>query len=315
MADARRVLFIGDVNVDLVFGGLESPVLQDREVTCGSFEVTVGSAAAIAACSYASLGGQASLLGLAGNDEYGRYMIEQMRSFGVNTELVRWTDTVKTGVTVNLIYRETRSQVTYPGTIAELTEEGIDERVLSRFAHLHFAGPYQQTRFRPHIGRLLRLARRLGSSTSLDPQWDASQRWEGMQEWLPELSYLFLNEDEARSISGCSSVEEACRLLAGRTATVLVKAGREGAYLCTAGGEPGRLPGFPVSVVDTTGAGDNFDAGFLFAVLEKEMEPAEACRFANAVAARSCLYAGGVNARSSYVDVLRFIEERSNENA
>ena len=79
---------------------------------------------------------------------------------------------------------------------------------------MHFAGPYQQTRFRPEITRLLKLAKDLGMTSSLDPQWDASGRWEYMADWLPLLTYLFVNDDEAKSIAGASDVEQACVWLA-----------------------------------------------------------------------------------------------------
>jgi ribokinase len=300
-----KVLAIGDVNVDIMLGGLTSLPVVDREVNCESFEITVGSTAAIFACAYASLGGQVSFLGLAGRDDYGDYMLESMNSFGVNTELVRRTDRVKTGVTVNLIYGNTRSQVTYPGTIAEFSGDDIDAAVLEGFDHIHFAGPYGQKRFRPHIERLLCQAAALGASTSLDTQWDPEETWEGMAEWLPLLNYLFVNQDEALSFSKAPNVEEACRWLAARTRFPLVKVGADGAWL-VADKEPRRIPSFPVEVVDTTGAGDTFDAAFLFATREKGMGPAEAVTFANAAAARSCRFVGGVAARSTYEEVLAF---------
>ena len=59
--------------------------------------------------------------------------------------------------------------------------------------------------------------------------------------------------------------------------------------------------------MDNTGAGDSFDAGFLFARIEKAMDPIESAEFANGVAARSCMFVGGVNARSSFSDVVQFL--------
>jgi len=286
-------------------GGLASLPQVDREITCESFEITMGSSAAIFACAYASLGGRISFLGLAGNDAYGDYMIAGMKEFGIDTSFIRRTDKVRTGVTVNLIYQNTRSQVTYPGTIAEFSGADVDEAVFSQVNHVHFAGPYQQTRFRPEITRLLQLAKNLGVTCSLDPQWDASERWEYMSEWLPLLDYLFVNQDEALSISKASTVEGALDWLRARTACPVVKAGGAGAYLYDSG-QLVHVSGIPVEVVDTTGAGDTFDAAFLFERLEGEKGVREAAVFANAAAARSCLFVGGVSARSSRQDVEAF---------
>jgi len=301
-----RVLFIGDINVDVMMGGMESLPVVDREVTCRTYDVVMGASTVLCACAYRSLGGEAAIIGLVGHDEYGNFMLRGLGEFGIATDLVQRTRRVRTGVTVNLIYESTRTQVTYTGTIAEFAGPDLEEAVFRGFDHIHCGGVYLQTNFKPRITPLLKLARGLGLTTSLDPQWDATEQWQYMDEWMPLLTWLFVNQDEALSISKASSVEEACRWLAARTNCPLVKTGPEGALVWT-GEQPQAVPTWPVEVVDTTGAGDSFDAGFLYATLEKKMAPAEAARFATAVAARSCMFVGGVNARSSHEDVLRFM--------
>lgn len=302
----RRLLFIGEINVDVLMGGMETPPVVDREVPCRTYEVAMGASTVISACAYASLGGAVSFAGLAGEDDYGEFMLCGLRNFGIDTTLVRRTRDVRTGVTVNMICGSTRTQVTYPGTIEAYGGEGLDEAVLARFDHIHFGGVYLETRLRSRIAGLLGRARSLGLTTSLDPQWDPAGRWECMDAWLPLLTYLFVNEGEAASIASAASAEEACRALAGRTACPVVKTGRCGALVFD-GGHPASVPGFPVDVVDTTGAGDCFNAAFLYARLEKDATLREAARFANAVAARSCTFAGGVSARTSYDDAQKFI--------
>jgi sugar/nucleoside kinase (ribokinase family) len=183
----------------------------------------------------------------------------------------------------------------------------LDEAVLAGFGHIHFGGVYLQHSFRHRIAGLLAAAEKLGITSSLDPQWDGTERWEYMDEWLPRLTWFFLNEDEARSLTRAGTAEEALLVLASRTRCPLVKTGERG-VLAHVKGEALRIPARVVQVVDTTGAGDSFDAGFLYATREKGMDVAEAAAFGNAVAARSCTFVGGVNARSSYADVARFIE-------
>ncbi|MCX7015208.1 MAG: carbohydrate kinase family protein [Candidatus Sumerlaeota bacterium] len=305
----RKTLFIGDINVDVIMGGLECFPIPDREITCQSFDVAPGSSAVIAAAAYAALGGDSSLLGLAGTDAYGDFMIQEMTALGIRADLVRRTRETRTGVTVNLILGSQRTQVTYPGTIAEFRGDDIDAETLRPFHHVHFTGPYQQTRFRPDIGRLLALCQRMGITTSLDPQWDVRERWEHMDQWLPLLTWFFPNQDEAQSIARASSPEEACLALASRTHCPAVKSGPRGAVVCV-DGKPRWVAPVDVQVADTTGAGDSFDAGFLFAVLEEKMDVLGAARFANAVAARSCMFVGGVTARSTHADVVALLEKR-----
>jgi len=304
----KKVLFIGDINVDVMMGGLESFPQKDREITCTSFEITMGSPAVICACAYASLGGNASFLGLAGNDDYGDFMKKEMKDFNITTDLVSRTDKVRTGVTVNLIYENTRTQVTYPGTIAELNGSHVDTSKLVQFDHIHCAGPYLQTRFISEITHLLTFAREKNITISLDPQWDTEEKWNYIEEWLPLLTYLFVNTDEALSITKASSLKEACGKLVQKIHCPLVKAGKDGVYVYKEGAMK-LIPAPNVEVLDTTGAGDSFAGGFLFASLEKKMNLYDAAVFANAVAARSCTFTGGTNARSTYEDIITFMGE------
>lgn len=301
----NRVLFIGEINVDIIMGGLEAFPVLDREVACSSYEVTIGSSTAICACAYASLGGDTSFMGLAGNDENGEFMVRGMQNFGIKTDLVKRTDEIRTGVTVNLIFGKTRTQVTYPGTIAAFNRSHLDFEAIRSFQHIHLGGPYMQTAFLGEITEVLSHARKHGLSTSLDPQWDSSETWRYLDEWLPLLSFFFPNRDEALSITGAADLAGALRDLAGRTACPVIKDGGNGAH-CLVEGRVVEVAGYVVEVVDTTGAGDSFDAGFIYSRLERGSGLVESVRFANAVAARSCRFPGGVNARSSCDDILHF---------
>ena len=308
----KKVLFIGEINVDIIMGGLESFPVRDREISCTSFELTIGSSTAICSCAYASLGGDASFLGLAGNDEYGNFMVSGMKGFGIDTSLVRRTERVNTGVTVNLIQEGSRTQVTYPGTIAAFGIGDMDLSEINGFDHIHLAGLYLQENFLPGVETVLGYAKEQGIGTSLDPQWDESEKWRHMDTWLPLLDYLFVNEDEALSITGTSDPDKACARLGELTACPVVKTGAGGALLWT-GDRVAVSPGFKAEVVDTTGAGDSFDAGFVYARLERGLGLEDAAVFANASGARSCGFTGGVNARSSCSEVLEFLVEQRPE--
>ncbi len=301
----KRVLFIGEINVDLILGGLPSLPVLDREIACTSCELTIGSSTAICACAYASLGGDGSFMGLAGTDPYGDFMVRGMSEFGVRTQWVVRSPDVRTGITVNLIVGKTRSQVTYPGSIAAFGKKHLRLDVIPGFDHVHLGGLYLQEGLLPEVTEILTVARQAGLTTSLDPQWDGSETWRFMEEWLPLLTWFFPNSDEAMSITRNGDLPSACEALAARTANPLIKDGSEGVW-CWIDGRAERIPGYAVEVVDTTGAGDTFDAAFLYAALEKGMGLRSAARFANAAAARSCRFVGGVNARSSYEDVLEF---------
>lgn len=302
----KKVLFVGEINVDVMMGGMATPPIVDREVPSKTWDVVLGGSTMISACAYSSLGGEAWFAGLAGKDEYGDFMLRGMRDMGLNTDLVQRSTEVRTGVTVNMISGNTRTQATYPGTIEEYDGAGLTEAALRGLSHIHFAGVYLETKLRPRLGGVLETARKLGLTTSLDPQWDSTEGWEYMDQWLPLLTYLFVNSDEAMSITKAATPEAALEALASRTSCPLVKVGKEGA-LARVDGKIQAVKGREVTPVDTTGAGDSFNAGFLYGRIEKGMEILEAIRFANACAARSCLFVGGTDARSSYQDVVEFM--------
>ena len=126
-----------------------------------------------------------------------------------------------------------------------------------------------------------------------------------MDQWLPLLTYFFVNEGEAASIAKTQALEQACQILQSKTPCAILKAGKDGS-MAFVGGTLHKIPARSVKVVDTTGAGDSFDAGFLYATLEKNLPLLEAMKIANAAGSRSCMFPGGVAHRSTYQDLLKF---------
>jgi ribokinase len=298
----RKVLFAGDGNIDLQFAGLAAPPQIDREVLCTEYGAAVGGSSSICAAAYSYLGGRAEYCGLFGDDENGRLMERMLRNARVGLELLSFTSEHATGVTVNLVHESTRTQITYPGTLSVVDESETIARELGRFVHLHLAGLYPLTRFLPHVASLLSAARAAGVTTSVTTQWDPKQEWRYLPEWLPHLSYLFVNKEEALSITGRPNVEDAWKALADSTECPLVTLGASGAF---ARGR--KVAGVPVSVRDTTGAGDTFAAGFLFGVIEKQMAFDAAVRYGCGAGALSCTYFGGVSPELSDEKVMKLI--------
>jgi sugar/nucleoside kinase (ribokinase family) len=217
---------------------------------------------------------------------------------------------VKTGVTVNLVQGLKRSQVTYPGAMGRFSTPHIPAMLFHELAHLHVSGIYQLRSLLPHVAGIMERAAEVGATISLDCQWDPTERWGYLDAWLPFVDWLVVNEQEAVSMTGSPGAAGALLSLASRTRCPVVKAGAAGSWVVE-DGKAVPVPAYRVDVVDTIGAGDNFDAAFLFAMLEKGMALREAARFANAAAARSCTFRGGTDARSSFPDIIRFMETTS----
>jgi len=297
-----KLLVAGDANIDLQLTGLVSLPQTDKEVMCSGFTAAIGGSSTICAAAYSSLGGRVEFCGLLGDDDSGRLMQKMLRTAGVGLGLLRFTRECATGVTVNLVFSSTRTQITYPGTLSLMDESGTLLKKLRGFSHLHLGGLYPLARFLPHVADVLKTARAAGVSTSLTTQWDPREEWQHLSEWLPHLSYLFVNAAEALSITRRATVEEAYEDLAARTACPLITLGASGAI---AAGN--RIRGFPVAVVDTTGAGDSFAAGFLYATKQKLLPLHEAARYGCAAGALCCTYAGGVSSQLSHRSVMEFL--------
>jgi sugar/nucleoside kinase (ribokinase family) len=304
----KPVVFLGDFNVDLIMDGLQGVPQPDHEISCSSFDIVMGASCCIAAAAYARLGGAAAVCGLAGTDDLGAFMCARLREAGVRIGLVTRDPDGKTGVTVNLVQERGRSQVTFPGAMGTFSAAHVPAGFFRRVRHLHISGIYQAASLLPDAAGLLARAKNAGATTSLDCQWDPTERWESLDAWLPRLDWLFVNQQEACSMTGEVEPGGALRALAARTRRPVVKAGPAGAWVLDGQTEL-HVPGHAVTVVDAIGAGDNFDAGFLFAVLEKRMDTPAAARFANAAAARSCTFRGGTASASTFRDVIRFMDE------
>ena len=303
----RKAVFLGDFNVDIIMDGMRETPQPDREIACDSFTLTTGASSCITATAYAHLGGEAWVGGLVGEDDFSAFMERRLATDGERTEGLCRDPAALTGVTVNLVQGTQRYQITYAGAMGKFSARHITDTLFGGLRHLHIAGHYQARALLPEIASLLARARAAGATTSMDCQWDPTERWEGLTPWLPLVDMLFANEQEALSMTGSRTLSEALAALASRTRCPVIKAGAQGAHIMVDGRDT-RVPARAVEVVDTIGAGDNFDAAFLFASLEKGMAPATAAAFACAAASRSCLFRGGTDARSSFDDVLCFME-------
>jgi len=235
------------------------------------------------------LGVPVRLLGMVGNDDAGERVLSILRSAAVDLEFVGRSKGPTT-TTVCLVKPDgNRLFLQQLGSSAEVYPEPIEftAAMLRGISHYHQANVFSLPNMRRSAPESLRRAREAGLTTSLDTGWDVRGRWlEDVAACLPFLDLLFMNQDEARLLSGEADPEQAARRMQSLgAADVVIKLGADGCAVFTSG-EAGRYPGFEIDAIDTTGAGDCFVAGFLTALSEGKSY-AEAARFANAVGAMS----------------------------
>jgi sugar/nucleoside kinase (ribokinase family) len=297
------LLVVGDCNPDLVLrGGDVEPAFGQVERVVEDGELTVGGSGAIAACGAVTLGLRTALVSIVGADPLGSFMLDALGERGVDVSGVVVRSDARTGISVVLVRGADRAILTALGTISELTAGLVDRRLLRAARHAHFSSYFLHHPLRPGLADLLREARNAGASTSIDPNWDPSEEWDGgLLDLLEETTILFVNAEEARRIAAVADVEEAARTLSrDGSVLVVVKLGAEGA-LAVDGGQVIRSAAAAVEEVDSVGAGDSFDAGFLAGHLAGR-PPEESLRLANACGALSMRAAGGTAAQPTLAE-------------
>ena len=278
------VLVVGDLNVDIIIGGMTTlPALGTEEVG-DQFDFRGGGSSGNCAVALSRIGLQVAFMGLVGQDPFGDFLLDNMRAQGVATDYLRRTDRVKTGATVSLSLAHDRALATYLGTIAALSYDDLDLGALEACRHLHLGSYFLLQGLRGSYCRLFAAARQAGLTTSLDLGWDPAQKWNGELPELLSLVDVFLpNAEEAVHVTGAPDPQAALSALAPQVPVAVVKMGDQGSA-AAAEGQTYRQPAFPVTVQDTTALGDCFNAGFLRAWLSGAPVP-QALAWGNAAAA------------------------------
>jgi len=310
------VLVLGEINVDLILRADEIAPAFGQESLVEDATLTMGSSSVIFACGAAKLGLRVAFVGVAGDDEFGKFMRREMAARGIDVEPVIVDRAVKTGVTVSLSTAADRALLTYPGSIAALRVGQVDHALFDRARHLHIGAYFLQTGLQEGLPHLLAQARARGLTVSLDTGWDPSQTWNGgLSETLTQTDVFLPNAVEAAAITGRSSAAAALTALAQQVPVVAVKLGAEGAIArqgkdtaLRQAQDTARAEPLPVQVVDTTGVGDSFDAGFVYGFLAQW--PLErTLRLAGACGALATREPGGVNGQPTLAEALEAIRE------
>jgi sugar/nucleoside kinase (ribokinase family) len=266
--DARwDLLIVGELNVDIIAAGLERLPELGRELLAPSFELRMGSSSAICAAAASKLGLKVGFVGKVGDDLFGGFVVNRLRELGVDTEPVIVDPTIRTGATIAISTPADRAFVTHLGCIAAFTPDEVDHDLFDLTGHVHSSSFFLQQGLQPGYPDLFASAKAHGCTTSLDTGYDPLERWDStLWDTLHQTDIFFPNEVEAPAITGCPDQEGALEALAKVVPLVVVKLGGDGA-IARQGDRRLRIPVFPVDVIETTGAGDTFDAGFLAAWL------------------------------------------------
>lgn len=238
-----------------------------------TFDRSIAGAESNLAIGMARLGHRAGWMSRLGNDEFGESILSFLRAEGVDVSAVVRDDDAPTAVFFKERRRAGSSRVFYyrSGSAASrMSPADVREDYIRNARCLHLTGitPALSSGCAAVVRRAMEIARDAGVPVSFDPNvrlklWSAEAARKSLLELLPLVDWLLAGHEEVELLTGESDPERGAAILAEHgPRTVVVKMGAAGA-LAISGDEAASCPAFPVDVVDTIGAGDAFDAGFL----------------------------------------------------
>jgi sugar/nucleoside kinase (ribokinase family) len=293
-----------DMCVDFIMDlGDTEPEFGQKEKLVNGYKLEMGGSACIFACQCAKLGLKTTGVGSIGLDSMGVFMLDCLSESGVDISHIRKTPD-NTGLTLCLNKDGgDRSILTYMGAMDTVKQIWIEE-LLPKARHLHICSYYLLKSLQSSYPDILKAAKALGMTISLDTNWDPDEIWDGgIRDVLPYVDIFLPNENELMYVTGRDNVQDALRYAGEIVPTIAVKCGGDGAYAYCKG-EIHKCKAMDVQVVDTVGAGDSFNGGFIYGFLSGLSIP-DCLKAAVTCGSLNVRYNGGTKGQPLLEDLVR----------
>ena len=300
------VLVIGDINPDIIITGLKKYPGPGEEILVDDLNIAPGGGAAISSLALAKLGLNIAIYGCIGKDLFSKMLLDNLVEVGVDITNVTILDDTKAGTSIVLTDEKDRSFITYRGALDKLDLYSISDEVLGNcdFCFLH---NYDHNKIDEYLNLAIRL-NKLGKKIIFDVGYDESEEWDPkVFELLTKVDLFIPDELEALCFSGKKTISEALSQLSTFCPKVVIKAGNKGAFALK-NGSVINVPCFPTTVIDSTGAGDSFDAGFIYGMV-KGYSLDNSLKLANYIGSLSVSAIGGSNGIPDTKEIWEKIEK------
>jgi ribokinase len=288
----RPLIAAGEFFFDLIFYRLQRLPRMGEELVTPNFALALGGGAPNTAITAARLGRKVELAAVLGDTSLDQFAIGELEKNGVGTRLVRRQTKTMGALTVAVSLPKDRFFLTYPGSNGFLDKYMLSaaaRKHLAAGAHVHFG--LSPRDWKPYA-KLVAYLKKQGVTTSWDLGWHPEAvQLPGFRELYAALDVVFLNKIEAVKYAGEKTVEKAMRKLVSPGQVIVVKLGGEGSVALGPGGSAKAAP-VKVNAVDTTGAGDAFNGGFLHRWMDRS-DLAACLRAGNVCGALSTTKPGG----------------------
>lgn len=307
-------LVIGDLNIDLVLSELKDFPELGKEITAQNHFLDIGGSGGIFSAILSGLGINTYIISKIGNDYFGNFLINKLKNYGVNINQLVIEYGKETGITVNLSYKNDKYQISSLSLINSLSIDEIIFGNIKDIGHVHFTSYYMMKGLKNDYIKLINDIKKSckGVTFSLDTNDDIENKWgEEIYSILNNIDILLVNKREALQITNKSNIKDALNRLSKEVKTVIIKLGREG-YIAKYRDNYYQGGSLFVNFKDSTGAGDNFDAGFIYGFMNN-LDIRESLRIANICGAKSVEYVGGVGNIKKFREIKELIELKNKE--
>lgn len=291
------IIAIGELNVDIILNQIDGFPQIGKEIFSKKMDTVLGSSTAILAANAAALGLKIAIVSMIGKDSFGDIVCNELVSRGVDISHVSKHNSIPTGATISMSYGDNRANITYQGTMDILSFADIDSELFKKARHIHVSSIFMQAGIKRDLLELLKYAKYCGATTSLDPQWDPNEEWDfNYEEILPLVDVFLPNQAELAAITREPILTNGINRIKRFANVCIVKQGTKGSTLFRPQHEVLYQASFiNAHIVDTIGAGDSFNAGFLYKYLKGHS--LDKCqRFGNLMGAINTTSTGGISA-------------------
>ncbi len=304
----KNVVCLGIVVGDFLVKPFEKMPEKGKLVLAGRTELHIGGCASNTGVVLKKLGVETAVIGKVGRDNLGKFVLAKLKEEGLDVSGMMTSEKTNTSGTAVFIHPDgERSFIHSVGANAEMKLAEIDFGFIKKFSILHVAGALLMPGFDGDpLAETLKRAKTAGVTTCLDTAWDSTGKWMSLiEKSLPYVDYFLPSIEEARMLTGKHAPEDvAAFLLSKGVGNAGLKMGKEGSFIMN-NSEKHFFKALDIDVVDTTGCGDAYAAGFI-AGLAKNFSFEKCGLLANLTGTKTATSIGTTSGISSYENTVEF---------
>ena len=299
------IVGLGEVVVDWVVEIPHYPK-PDEKIDAITENLFSGGVTANFLVAAARLGGNCGFIGAIGDDDYGRFLLNDFRNENVDTSMTIVKNDNSTPVNFIMVVKGEKSIIQSPKMQStRLVRKELDETYISNAKVLHTTLIHQDV-----SEEAIKIAKNYDIRISIDLESQiALKGWNNLSKLLLQADVLLPNKEGAKTITGCNTPEAAAMFLINKGIPIVIITMGERGCLITTKEFQKLIPAYNIKpIVDTTGAGDTFNGAFSMAYWIKKGSLEKSCKYANAAAGLKLMKLGARTGMPYEDEVLNFLK-------